>query len=257
MRTARSLPYLGSTWQRPPWTETPWTETPSPEQRPPWTETPPWTESQTGVKNYLPATSFVDGKKTSAQTWAHWFQYHSATVMSPAARNVGTVCLGECRFLVYFRYSENKFKAICIVTAIFTVRRQPPTPLGRHPLDKHLWADTPGETPPFRHPPAQCMLGYTHIHPAQCMLGYTPPSACCDTPPLPEAIAADGTHPTGMLSCKLIYFFILWWQTWLHTLWLHVQTALHSRVHKMENIWCIMFGMTEFYRLALFHIYCQ
>ena len=47
------------------------------------------------------------------------------------------------------------------------------------------WADTsPGRhTPLARHPPAQCMLGYTpcpvhagiHTSPAQCMLGYPPP----------------------------------------------------------------------------------
>ena len=39
------------------------------------------------------------------------------------------------------------------------------TPLGRHLPDRH---------PLGRHPPAQCMLGYTHS-PAQFMLGYTPP----------------------------------------------------------------------------------
>ena len=41
------------------------------------------------------------------------------------------------------------------------------------------------------------------------MLGYTHPlpSACWDTPPTPSAaIAADGTHPTGMHTC-FIYFF--------------------------------------------------
>ena len=37
---------------------------------------------------------------------------------------------------------------------------------------------TPRQTPPCPvhagiHPPAQCMLEYTHTHPAQCMLGYT------------------------------------------------------------------------------------
>ena len=32
------------------------------------------------------------------------------------------------------------------------------------------------DTPPGRHPPGQCMLGYT----PQCMLGYTLPSACWD-----------------------------------------------------------------------------
>ena len=41
-----------------------------------------------------------------------------------------------------------------------------------------------------RHPPAQCMLGYTH------------PQA--DTPPRQTATAADSTHPTGMHSCFLL-----------------------------------------------------
>ena len=64
------------------------------------------------------------------------------------------------------------------------------------------WADTsPGRhTPLARHPPAQCMLGYTplpsacwdtHLS-AQCMLGYMP---------ILVATAADGTHPAVMHSC--------------------------------------------------------
>ena len=62
-------------------------------------------------------------------------------------------------------------------------------PPGRHPLGRHPEADTPQTDTPS---PAQCMLGYTHPIP-QCMLGYTP---------LVTATAADGTHPTGMHSCK-------------------------------------------------------
>ena len=66
-----------------------------------------------------------------------------------------------------------------------TLGRHPPgqTPPGRHPSGRH---------PPMQTPPAQCMLGYTHPCPAQCILGYMFPLA---------ATAADGTHPTGMLSC--------------------------------------------------------
>ena len=50
MRTARSLPYGGSPWQRThPRNRDPETETPMdrdhPGQRPPWTETNPWTET--------------------------------------------------------------------------------------------------------------------------------------------------------------------------------------------------------------------
>ena len=42
----------------------PWTETPLDRDLPSWTETPHlWTESQTGVKHYLPATSFAGGNK--------------------------------------------------------------------------------------------------------------------------------------------------------------------------------------------------
>ena len=60
--------------------------------------------------------------------------------------------------------------------------------------------DTPrADNNPARHPPAQCMLGYSTLPsacwdthpPAQCMLGYTPPAVT----------AADSTHPTGMHSC--------------------------------------------------------
>ena len=48
-----------------------------------------------------------------------------------------------------------------------------------------------GIHPLGRHPPAQCMLGYTPP-PAQCMLGY--------------GQQADGTHPTGMHSCSEFMF---------------------------------------------------
>ena len=51
-------------------------------------------------------------------------------------------------------------------------------PLGRSPRQT---------TPPARHPPAQCMLGYTPRSPAQCMLGY--------------GQQAGGTHPSGMHTC--------------------------------------------------------
>ena len=80
------------------------------------------------------------------------------------------------------------------------------------------WADTllPSvcwDTPPGRHPPAQCMLGYTP--PGQIVLpGQTPPCPVYagihtppwkDTPPHPSqtATAVDAPHPTGMRSCLL------------------------------------------------------
>ena len=50
----------------------------------------------------------------------------------------------------------------------------------------------------------QCMLGYPpgQTTPRQTPLGQTPPP-WADTPP-PTATAADGTHPTRMLSCFVI-----------------------------------------------------
>ena len=70
----------------------------------------------------------------------------------------------------------------------------------RHLLGRHTpWADTnPGQTPPQQTPPQ----GRHHpgIHPpwqtsplSRYPLGRHPPP--------PTATAADGTHPTGMLSC--------------------------------------------------------
>ena len=84
-----------------------------------------------------------------------------------------------------------------------------------------------------RHPPAQCMLGYTPlcpmhvgIHtpspgkhplgrhpqadtpwantppPSTCWYTHSLPSACWDTPP--PATAADSTHPTGMHSWSIV-----------------------------------------------------
>ena len=50
----------------------------------------------------------------------------------------------------------------------------------------------------------QSMLGHTHTPPGQTHPSWadTPPG---QTPPLPTATAADGTHPTGMLSCSKMY----------------------------------------------------
>ena len=58
--------------------------------------------------------------------------------------------------------------------------------------------------PPGRHPPPQCMLGYTPP-PAQCMLIYSQ--------------QAGGTHPTGMHSCypraleRTMHYCASWSQT--------------------------------------------
>ena len=69
----------------------------------------------------------------------------------------------------------------------------------------------PGRTPPRQKPPwADTSLPSAcwDTHPsAQCMLGYTTPAcpvhAEIHNPPPPPAmaIAADGTHPTGMHTC--------------------------------------------------------
>ena len=61
-------------------------------------------------------------------------------------------------------------------------------PPGRHPLWANTpWAVTPGQTPSWADPPAQCMLGYTTPCPVHSKIHM--------------AIAADGTHPTGIHSC--------------------------------------------------------
>ena len=83
--------------------------------------------------------------------------------------------------------------------------RHPPgqTPLGRHPwadtLGRHPRADTPWADTPWVDTPKQT-----------CPSGKHPlPSACWDTrPPLRAATAADGTHPTGMYSCKRSVFLV-------------------------------------------------
>ena len=72
----------------------------------------------------------------------------------------------------------------------------------------------PGQTPPpaqadttpARHPPAQCMLGYTPF-PGHAGIHNPLPSACWDTPPCPVHAGLEygqqacGTHPPGMHSC--------------------------------------------------------
>ena len=64
----------------------------------------------------------------------------------------------------------------------------PDTPLARHSLGQtHPLARSPGRHPPGQTPPVQ-----THP-PGRHPLGRHPPH--------PAATAADGTHPTGMLSC--------------------------------------------------------
>ena len=85
-------------------------------------------------------------------------------------------------------------------------------PLGQTPprqTPQALWADTPQQTPhgqtpsqrtlPLdRHPPAQCMLGYTSLSsacwdahpPVQCMLGYTSPCPVHDGIHAPHCVWA-------------------------------------------------------------------
>ena len=72
---------------------------------------------------------------------------------------------------------------------------QTPPPLGRH----HPPGQTPpppGQTPPL---PSVCWDTHTPA-PAKCMLGYTSP--CPVHAGIDMATAADGTHPTGMHSCR-------------------------------------------------------
>ena len=85
----------------------------------------------------------------------------------------------------------------CWDTHTQTPPRQTP-PLGRHPLGR----------PPL---PSACW----DTHPlAQCILGYTPP--CPVHSKIHMAIAADGTHPTGMHSC---YWIELYWNV-CYVMWL-------------------------------------
>ena len=87
------------------------------------------------------------------------------------------------------------------------------TPPGQTPpwADTPFSADTPRQTPPGqtplgRHPPAQCMLGYTHP-PCPVHAGIHTPlsSACLDTHLPVQCLLGYGqqagtTHPTGMHS---------------------------------------------------------
>ena len=100
--------------------------------------------------------------------------------------------------------------------------RQPPRhilPPGQIPSRADIpQADTPppGQTPPSRppwthipfpvhagiHTPCPLHAGIHIPSPAQCMLGiHTSPYQVHIGIHLPVATAADGTHPTGMLSC--------------------------------------------------------
>ena len=92
----------------------------------------------------------------------------------------------------------------CLAVILFTagVSGRHPLPLGRHPLsdmppEKHtplsLEAHPPGSSPPpGRYTPLEAQHSQKHSTPGK------------HAAPLPMATAADGTHPTGMLSCSQI-----------------------------------------------------
>ena len=70
------------------------------------------------------------------------------------------------------------------------------------------WDISQTDTPLGRHSPAQCMLRYTPPCPVHAGIHISLHSACWDTQcpvhaGIHMAIAADGTHPTGMHSCLL------------------------------------------------------
>ena len=80
-----------------------------------------------------------------------------------------------------------------------------------------------------RHPPGQ-----THTP------GQTPPRA--DTPPNQTASAADGTHPTGMLSCVSLQHVIKLYKVWLvkkcaKTLCIENYLAPDIKVYRQLAIW--------------------
>ena len=67
---------------------------------------------------------------------------------------------------------------------------------GRHHPPPGQTPPPPGQTPPL---PSACWDTHTPA-PAKCMLGYTPP--CPVDARIDIATGADGTHPTGMHSCR-------------------------------------------------------
>ena len=70
---------------------------------------------------------------------------------------------------------------------------------------------SPWQTPPARHPSARLTPPLAIHPPAKCMLGYTHPCpvhAGMIHIPSPTATAVDGTHPTGMHSSSFIHSFI-------------------------------------------------
>ena len=77
------------------------------------------------------------------------------------------------------------------------------TPPSRHDLPPGQTPPPPGQTPPppGQTPPLPSACWDTHTPaPAKCVLGYTPP--CPVHARIDMATGADGTHPTGMHSCR-------------------------------------------------------
>ena len=103
-----------------------------------------------------------------------------------------TACKRSLRRLCLHRCLSVHRGHVCSIACWDTHTPQADThlPQSRHPLGR----------PPGRHPPAQCMLGYTRpLH-----------SACWDTPPVQCMLGygqqVGGTHPTGMHSCHTCTF---------------------------------------------------
>ena len=49
---------------------------------------PSWTESQTGVKHYLPATSFAGGKNIQVEFWIHFYSWNASNAFFKPMRSL-------------------------------------------------------------------------------------------------------------------------------------------------------------------------
>ena len=129
--------------------------------------------------------------------------YHCVTedCTANAVNGVKTLCGNQIyrislMFVVYYhpqiKFVKVMFLHLSVSHSVHRGEYLGRYPLDRHPLGKYTpWAGTP---PGQVHPLAGTPHGQVHT-PQQCMLGY--------------GQQADGTHPTGMHSCSLIFFACL------------------------------------------------
>ena len=120
-------------------------------------------------------------------------------------RSCGKVKFSQASVILFTDGGEG---VVCLSACWYTPLKHPlgsthprstPTPLGStHTPVKHT---PPRSTPPEAH------TSRKHTHPRSTPLGSTPSLEALPRSTPPTVTAADGMHPTGMLSCSFYFHF--------------------------------------------------